>query len=378
MADNDQDDRLPVHTSLQPQTFALESLVRRAMPIYIALLFAILTVFGIFILIQVKHVLLLLFISFLFAATLSKPTAYLERLRIPRAIAGLMIYVGLLAIVVGLVWFTIPTLFGQVANLADAAPQYADRYDDLRERYNELAVEYNLASFDEQFDGLSDRVISLVGDSLVDLPVRMFGIFLDILAVFVMSLLILTSRERILAVILSMVHPQYREETRDVLTKMWERVGYYLRAKAIVMLIVFVMTYVSLILIGVPYALLLAIIVALGEIIPRIGAWIARIPLLAIAALEGWVPFALTLGSSFVIQNLEGSIITPYIQGEQLDIHPLTVFLAVLAGAVLLGPAGAFVAVPFAAMVQVLFEEVVVPRRRNHLAQFEPEALEIE
>ena len=142
---------------------------------------------------------------------------------------------------------------------------------------------------------------------------------------------------------------------------MWERVGYYLRAKVIVMFIVGVLTYASLILIGVPYALLLAILVALGEIVPRVGAWVARIPLLAIAALEGWTAFGLTALSSVLIQNLEGSIISPFVQGDQLDIHPLVVFLAVLGGAALLGPAGAFVAVPFAAMVQVFVEEVVDP-----------------
>jgi predicted PurR-regulated permease PerM len=72
-----------------------------------------------------------------------------------------------------------------------------------------------------------------------------------------------------------------------------------------------------------------------------------------------------------VIQNLEGSFITPFVQGDQLDMHPLLVFVAVLVGTVLLGPAGAFVAVPFAAMLQVFFEEVILPRRRAQLASAE-------
>jgi putative permease len=199
----------------------------------------------------------------------------------------------------------------------------------------------------------------------------MFGLFLDTLAVFVMSLLFLTSREKLLGFTLSMVHPDHRETTRNVLQKMWERVGYYLRAKVIVMIIVGVLTYISLILIGVPFALLLSILVALGEVVPRVGAWVARIPLLAIAALEGLPEVALTFGSSVLIQNLEGSIISPFIQGDQLDIHPLLVFIAVLVGAALLGPAGAFIAVPFAAMVQVFFEEVVIPWRRAQIGEAE-------
>ncbi|RIK44887.1 MAG: hypothetical protein DCC58_07700 [Chloroflexi bacterium] len=374
MTSEQPDDSLPVHVATHPRPPAAESLVRRAMPLYLALLFAILTVFGLLLLVRLSHVMILIFISILFAATLSKPTSRLERLGIPRGIAALMLYLVLLGIVVGLGWYTIPTLFRQVANLADAAPEYADRYQELRQRYDELAKEYNLGSFDSQVAGARDRLIDIIGDQLINLPTRMFALFLDVLAVFVMSMLILTSREKILALILSVVHPDHRDKTRDVLSKMWERVGYYLRAKAIVMVIVGAMTYLSLILIGIPYALLLSILVALGELVPRIGAWVARIPLLAIAALEGWVPLGLTFASSIIIQNLEGSLISPFIQGDQLDIHPLLVFIAVLSGAVLLGPAGAFIAVPLAAMVQVVFEEVILPHRRSQLAAAEAAA----
>jgi predicted PurR-regulated permease PerM len=64
-------------------------------------------------------------------------------------------------------------------------------------------------------------------------------------------------------------------------------------------------------------------------------------------------------------------VISPFVEGDQLDIPPLLVFIAVLVGAALLGPGGAFVAVPAAAMVQVVFEEVIIPWRRRQLAPAE-------
>jgi predicted PurR-regulated permease PerM len=152
---------------------------------------------------------------------------------------------------------------------------------------------------------------------------------------------------------------------------MWQRLGHYLRAKLIVMSIVGAITYVTLLLIGLPYALVLSIIVAFGVLIPRVGPWIARIPLLAVALLDGWVTFGLTFLAAIVIDNLKGLLISPFVEGDQLDIPPLLVFVAVLIGAALLGPAGAFVAVPAAAMVQVVFEEVVIPWRRRQLAPAE-------
>lgn len=351
-----------------------QSAIRQALPIYYGLLFALLTACAIVLLWWLKDVLLLLFISVLFAAAVSRPSAYLERIGIPRGIAALLVYLASFAILVGVGWFVVPPTVSQIATLADDAPVYAERYDRLRESYDELAEKYpTLGTFDEQVGEIQGRIINSVGARLLNLPTRLFTLFLDTLAVFVISMLVVTSRERLLSFVLSMVHPSHRASTRNVLVKMWQRLGHYLRAKLIVMSIIGAITYVALLLIGLPYALMLSILVALGVLIPRVGPWIARIPLLAIALLDGWVTFGLTFLASIIIDNLKGLLISPFIEGDQLDIPPLLVFVAVLVGAALLGPAGAFVAVPAAAMVQVVFEEVIIPWRRQQLAPAEAE-----
>jgi predicted PurR-regulated permease PerM len=345
-----------------------ESAVRRALPIYLALLWAILTVAGILLLVELADVLVLLFVSALFASALSGPADRLEHLKIPRAVSAAGIYLLTLAVAGAVLWLVVPPLLGQTAELADEAPSYVDRYEGLRTRYESLRDDFPaLAPFDRQLSRLGDGILEWAGGAAVSLPSALFRIFLDVLAVFVVSLLLVTNRERIGRFVLSLVHPDHREQTRRVGTKMWERVGYYLRAKVIVMAIVGAITYGALLLIGVPFALMLAVVVALGEAIPRAGPWLARIPLLAVALLEGLVTFGLTFAASVVIENAKGYVISPVVEGDQLDIHPLLVFVSVLVGGALLGVAGAFIAVPFAAMVQVLVEEVVVPWRRRRI-----------
>jgi predicted PurR-regulated permease PerM len=166
-----------------------------------------------------------------------------------------------------------------------------------------------------------------------------------------------------------MLHPKHRNETRRVLHLMWVRLGHYLRAKLIVMAIVGALMYVALLIIGVPFPLLLAIVVAFGELLPRAGPWLARIPLLGIAALEGPTQLGLTFAASVIIENAKGYLISPYVEGSTLDIPPLMVFVAVLIGASLLGPTGAFIAVPAAAMIEVVFEEVIIPWRKRQLGE---------
>src|SRR5512133_3033150 len=322
---------------MAPSGGSRESVVHRALPIYLGLLFAILTVVAVVVLFMVRHVLIVLFVSVLFAAALTGPSEWLHRrFRLPLGLAAVVIYIACFAVIVGIGWIVVPPLLGQVVEFADRAPEYADRYKGIREAYAELRTDF-------------------------------FSIFIDLLAVFFISLLLLTNRLRIRDFVLSLTYPDHRRRTGFVLDRTWLRIGGYLRAKVIVMAIVGALTYVSLIVIGVPFAIPLSVIVAFGELIPLVGSWLARIPLFAIAALESPRTFVLTFLASILIQNLQGYVISPVVEGDQLDIHPLLVFVAVLVGASLGGAVGAFVAVPAAAIVDLVVREVVVPWRRAQL-----------
>lgn len=350
------------------------SLIQQALPIYYALVLAILTFFAIQLLLRLEDVLLVLFISVLFAATVSRPAALLERFKIPRLLAALVVYLFAFAVVIAAGWYVLPPLFRQIAELSGNIPDYVDRFEGLQERYAELQAEYpTLTAFDSQVEGLAGRIASGVGDRLSTLPTMLFSLIYDAFSVFFISLLLVTTRTRLLDLILSMVAPKHRDTTRDVLTKMWVRVGYYLRAKLIVMAIVGGLMYGALWVIGVEFPLLLAIVVALGQLIPRVGPWMARIPLLAIAALQGLPTLGIVFAASVVVENLKGYVISPLVEGDQLDIHPLLVFVSVLVGGALLGLAGAFIAVPAAAMIQVLFEEVIIPWRKRQLGETLPD-----
>lgn len=346
------------------------AIMRQALPIYYALLLAILTVVAIQVLFWIEHVLLILFISVLFAATISRPASALERLRIPRFIAAITVYIVAFGIIIATAWYVLPPLFRQIAELSEDIPGWVERFEGLKETYEELRAEYpTLEAFDSQVEGMAGRLVSGVADRLAALPEMLFRLTFDALSVFFISLLIVTARGKIMNLILSMVSRQHRDTTRDVLTKMWIRVGYYLQAQFIVMGIVGSLMFAALWFIGVQFPILLAIVVALGQLLPRIGPWLGRIPLLGIAALDGLTTVIMVFAASVVIENLKGYVISPLVEGDQLNIHPLLVFISVLIGGSLFGLAGAFIAVPAAAMIQVLFEEVIFPWRKRQIGE---------
>ena len=192
-------------------------------------------------------------------------------------------------IVGALLWFVVPPLVGQLATFADRLPSYVDRVHQLRGRYDVVRRHYpELASFDNQISEIAGRLASRIGSRLVDLPTTSASIVFDLVTIYVLATLIVTRRERLLEGLLVLVSPSKRPRTRAVMDKVWWRLGAYLRAKVIVMLIVGALMYVALVALGVPFAVPLAVLVAFGELVPTIGPWIARIPLLSIAAFEGW------------------------------------------------------------------------------------------
>ena len=104
----------------------------------------------------------------------------------------------------------------------------------------------------------------------------------ELLTVQALTTLLVLRRDRMLAALLALVSPARRDKTEQVLRKIGERIGAYVRAKVIVMVIVGGLMYVALVALRVPFAVPLAVIVAFGEIVPQIGPWIARVPLLGV------------------------------------------------------------------------------------------------
>jgi predicted PurR-regulated permease PerM len=341
-----------------------ESTFDRAKPIALGLVLAVVGVAGLRVLWQLEHVLILVFLAVLVASALSRPAGMLERRGVPRGAAVIAVQLAALVVMVGLVWIVVPPLVSQLGLFAEKAPSYVTRFHRLRQEYLSVKRQYPEAgSFDSQVSAVAGRLASGVGGRLVDLPLTAAQVLFNLMMVYVLATLLVLRRERLLDAALLLVAPNRRDRTRDVVEKIWDRLGGYLRAKVVVMVCVGALMYLSLRLLGVPFAVPLSVIAAFGELVPKVGVWIARVPLLLIAAFQGWTTFGLTFLASYVIEDLKAYVIGPRVEGQTLSMDPLLTLLAVLCGTTLLGWEGALIAVPFAAMLQVIFEEVIVPWR---------------
>lgn len=133
--------------------------------------------------------------------------------------------------------------------------------------------------------------------------------------------------------------------------------GYWLRGQLLLSLIVFVMVYIGLSILNVKYALLLALLAGLFEVVPFLGPWISAIPGVFFAFSQGGIGKAVLVAVVYlVVQQIENNLIVPKVMGKTTGLNPLVVIIAILIGARLAGAIGALLAVPVTLAITVYFE----------------------
>lgn len=344
--------------------------------IYFALMLVVLSVVAIWLLVKLQSLLVLLFVALLIVTSMSGPVRRLEKWGIKRAIAILLMFLATATVVVGMIWFTVPPLIGQLSEAVDSAPDRLAQFERLQSRFNELEAEYPiLKEVEARAIESSGNLLSSLTERVVALPALLTLAIFIVTSLMTLSFLMLTSWSTIKSASMRLIHPDHRAITERILTSTGERLGAYVRAKVIISTIVAIWMYVVLMFLGSQIALLIAIVAGLFEIIPRIGPLIGR-AIIVIAVLPlGWKAVLIAFALHMLIDNIKGSWLSPLIEGHQVEVHPLTAFIAVLAGAMLMGWMGALIAVPVAAVIQVLVEEVFIPWRLRQLgvAEYVPE-----
>ncbi|HUP49657.1 MAG TPA: AI-2E family transporter [Thermoanaerobaculia bacterium] len=184
-------------------------------------------------------------------------------------------------------------------------------------------------------------------------------------AILFMIAYMLIDAPRLRNLILLVYPADVRGDRLRTLNRMGRRMSSWLMGQLLLAGIIGGATYVGLMLLGIPYALPLAILAGVGEVFPIIGPILSSLPALAVAILHSPWQFWAVLAFYFLLQKFENYIIVPRVMSKKVSVSPLTVFVAFMMGASVLGIVGAVVAIPVAAIVQVAFEEAFVARRER-------------
>jgi predicted PurR-regulated permease PerM len=320
---------------------------------------------GLWLAVTLRAVILHLLLAVILAAGIRPLVDWLDGHGLPRGAAVLLIYLGVILAIVLFGVAVIPPIVNEIERVVYEAPVYGDRL--IRFLRDLRAENPFLPALDEQLinqlRGLSSQIGAIASQALSVARVAL-GIFsglLNAVLVLLLTLYLVVDGPRIREYLLSFLDPDRANRARAVADRIGPRIGGWLLGQIALSLTVGLVSYVALSLLGIEGALLLAVIAAIGEVIPIVGPIAAAVPAVIVALTQSPLLALATAGVYLGIQQLENNLLVPKIMERAVNLHPLAVVLALIAGGDLLGIAGAIVAVPVAAAIAVILDEV---RRR--------------
>jgi predicted PurR-regulated permease PerM len=305
-------------------------------------------ILGLWLLWVVRDVVVLFIFVLIIVAALDPLIDWFQVRKIPRPVSIIFIYLLIFAIFGLLVYFIIPPLVTQIFQLAQTYPEYIYRIQNL-----------GIESTDWQkaLVSLANQLSQLSG-SVWQAALNIFGGIVSFITVLFLSFYMLLEEKPIKETIAKILPADRREQILRISHGLTLKLGGWLRGQLLLSLVVGVVDYIGLLIIGVPYALVLAMLAGVLEIVPYLGPIISGVAAIAVAFSYGGIWSAVAVLILYVIvQQVESQILVPKIMQKSVGLSPVIIILALLIGAKILGLVGMILAIPVAAGLSVLISE---------------------
>ena len=323
-----------------------------------------------FVLRSLQPVVLLFALVFLLAMVLNPIVVWLQKRHVPRFASVILLMFALIAVAGTIVLFAIPPLARQTQELVRSAPGV---WQGIRTRIESLthnypAVREALPRSDE-IAGKVGAAAGTVGSILLRSTIGLVGGAASIVFAMLLLVFVLANPRPLVAAYLALAPDRYREQAHRTLARLMRQMTAWARGVAINGVITGFSIGALLWLIGVQPAFIFGVFAFLGEFLPNIGAFLVSIPILLVALSMGATKFWLALGVIVLVYQIELNVLVPGVLGKEMRLHPVNILFFTLATATMFGLLGVFLAVPAAALVQIVIDEFYLrPRNPDYTA----------
>lgn len=284
----------------------------------------------------------------------------LEKLGSPRLLAIAVAMIVLIGTVATAVLLVVPLLWQQAADLLALAPTLVgmlrDGLSSLAEAFPEFITEEQILGVVNESSKELGNLSGMLLESAFSQVFSLFGLLIYLVLVPISVFFLLKDKELLMAHLASLL-PKDRPLLDAVGSEMNAQLGNYVRGKAVEILLVGTVTFITFLFFGLNYAALLGVLVGISVLIPFIGAAIVTLPVFMIAVLQfGWsLDLAWVMLAYAIIQFLDGNVLVPLLFSEAVDLHPITIIIAILAFGGLWGLWGVFFAIPLATFIKAIY-----------------------
>lgn len=303
---------------------------------------------------MILDILALLFIAILIVAAIDPAVDWMQKKeKIPRWMGVVIIYVLLFAIISLSISFLIPPLASQFKDFSHNAAlqqEFASTFGNLQNYLQAHDIRIG-----QQIFGTGGQL----PEAIYSRTVGFFSGFLSFFAIFVMAFYMTLKEDGIKKFVASITPEKHRAYAASLTERIEEKIGRWVQGQLFLMVIIFVLDFAGLSLVGIPYALALALFAGLMEIIPYVGPVISAVPGIILGILISPVAGLLALLVYFLAQQIEAHIIVPQVMKKAVGLNPVAVILALLIGYQLGGVLGAILSIPLATMVSVFVADLM-------------------
>ena len=319
------------------------------------IIYLLLAVASVWMAFQLATVLTVITVALVLVGTLDPLVAFLERRRIRRGRALVLVFAVVILAVAAVLLLTVPPLVSQLLGMIDQAPKARDGLIEWLRHFKwakPLIQSVKAVPIDGLVLKAGNAMIGYSADLLTMIGYGISTLFL--------SIYLLADPVRAKGLLYAVIPRHYHIKIARILLELKVIVGGYMRGQLITSVVIFVFVFALLTVYGVDNALALALFAGLTDIIPFVGGYIASAPAIIAVIPQGSTSIIIVTVLMFLYQEFESRILVPRVYGRVLRLSPAIVIIALLIGGTLMGILGALIALPIAAGVQMVVRELRV------------------
>jgi predicted PurR-regulated permease PerM len=311
-----------------------------------------------YLLVQVRSTLLLLGIAVFLAVALGPAVdLFAKRARMPRAASILLVYVLIVCVFGGVLSLIVPPVVNGATDLSRDIPGYVS---DLRgnKTIRNFDNKYDITSkLQKEAQKLPDKLGDAAG-ALQSIATGVVNAAFQTLTILTMTFFLLLDGKRMANFLITRFGRHREERLRGIAERIYKSVSGYVGGALTITSINGILTFIILSILGVPFAVPLAVMMSFFGLIPLVGATIGGVLILIVTLFTDFPSATIIYGIFLILyQQVENNVLQPFIFKRTVNVHPLAVIVAILAGSALLGVVGALVAIPIAASIQIILRE---------------------
>ncbi len=307
----------------------------------------------------IQDILAILFVAVILSSALTPSVERMRTWGIPRALGIALIYFLLFAVFGLAFYLIIPAIIEQTNQLLVDLPAYLERLNEFFARFRDYTAAHGwLDNIKNSLGSGASNLQNAAGGVFASI-VGFFGGIFSLIIILVITFYMIVEENAVKKLVWTVTPERHQAYVMDMFNRVQRKMGLWLRGQLILCLIIFALTYLGLSLMGVKYALILALIAGLTEFIPYLGPFIGGIPAVFLAFTQSPGRALAVAALYVVIQQVENNFLTPKIMEKAVGLNPIVSIAAIMIGFSIGGIFGALLSIPVATAVMVVLDDIL-------------------